>query len=309
MSFSLDSRMVRLIALCVLGAGLLLLAQKFELGPYSHVSEESQVMKEAKQLITAEDAARAEEVKLKAFLLAARATTQVDTIVKAHLMLIGYYKENKQLVEMNRYLSDLANFLVVQGEVARAMELHNEIASNHIQERNFHQAVEHFSIALGLSKQTDNPKFVARAYHNVGQAYVLLNEFDQAHEQYLAAIAIQETEKDYQGLALSYTAVAQIFLMANRPEDALTAELESLTLNQHREDDAAITHNYINMARIYRVLGDGEKGCKSLVEARRLLSIPTVAFSYSREETLGLVERMLNSDFCVAGGDAGVGLR
>lgn len=120
------------------------------------------------------------------------------------------------------------------------------------------QAIAHFSKAIKLMENVDNPSMKGRIFSELGNINFLEDELEVSRSLYLQAIAEFKKDGNMRGVAASLFNVAGIEFKKELYEDAMATLGESMKIAKSLDDADLIARNNLMMSQIAEALKDYE---------------------------------------------------
>lgn len=155
---------------------------------------------------------------------------------KYQQLLLEFQGQNKWIWFVERISERLANF--------------------YLEQEQFRAAIPYYLISTDPSSVSFHPRYQARAFQNIGVAYLHLKNFDSASYFLNQSISVKEQANDTLGLAISYMDVANVYYNQYLDDQAIPLFLKGLEFAKLAGDPKVLRNANLNMAVVEENRGD-----------------------------------------------------
>lgn len=133
-------------------------------------------------------------------------------------------------------------------------------------------AFKYNTLALELSKKTNNQKGIAQAYNDLGIIHYRLSHFDSSLVYYKKSLPIRKKMNDSLGISSLYNKIGIAYNQLFKLDSAIYYSLESLKIYENLKLDKYVATTLNNLANLYR---DIKQFDKALLKHKEALQIRT----------------------------------
>jgi signal transduction histidine kinase len=160
---------------------------------------------------------------------------------------------------------------VVTGDIEKEMVATNSLGIYYATQLDHRRAMEHFLVALDISKQIDYRAMTGQYLINIATVYAQLYNFDDARDRYQTLLEQYDDILADNTRLIVYNNLGNIQLTLERPKSAQPYFEQSLTLARSIQYKEMVAHSLAQLSRTNILLGNLEVATQQMEEAAQLV--------------------------------------
>jgi len=167
-------------------------------------------------------------------------------------------------------VDSLQTALTKTGQDTNRITILNYLSSDNIGLGNFDTSIYFAKNALQLAQKLNFKKGEAKAFSNLGDAYIFQGNYPEASKNYQAALKIRESIGDKEGVAKSYIGIGNTNASQNNYSDALKCYRTALKIQGSIGDENGKRICYNNIANVHYTQANYPEALKNYLTALKI---------------------------------------